>query len=726
MGLLPTTAPTMKFTHQPLDSSLDSIRLVCLHARQIPSSLIHCTIHYTNLTSAPPFKALSHIPSPSSPSTPAAEIQINNHPFRVHANLHTLLEQLHDQLNEDGDEETWYWIDQLCIDGANAAEKSHQVGLRHRIYRSAAEVLVWLGPAAERSDVAMRAVGRVSGARGSAAVAGDGEGPLEVVAALQALFARLAWKSVWRVQEVVLARRVVVLCGRVRLGWERFNEFFVHPDRNEVKGVLGRMFYTKTRRYSKLSMSRFLGAQHVMELIDSRYRFLRGWRPAWDSLSSKFSKLECEDPRDWVYALQGLLPGEEHVVVDYARPLEEVVFDVFQKLRESTSDNEWYWDIVALSRLTSAMNVRQHLFHGRASRDRWSRDSEEDAVKTLLLADRFDPNWKDADGETLLIWAVSWDQEEVVKLLLAMGRVDIHGAPETIAQDSSAELMALLLDQRGSEVPITDALIEAAMSNECHAVEMIMLLLDKQESNVTLTEAIVRAAATNRESGNEAMVALLERPQPDIALTEETIEVFVRDFDDNVMDALVAARNDTIAVTETIIKAAIANKKYGSRILETLLDRRETDLITTSEIVETLAREFSGKAMKLALDRFGAAPLVTETVLLAAARNQAAGHQVIAVLLGYRGLALTVTGAVIEAVARNPGCGGRMMKVLLSQPGAAVVVTETVVKVAGRNKRGGAKVMRVLVGRKGAGVDFTDGAKAAMGRCFRWIGRTGC
>jgi hypothetical protein len=284
----------------------------------------------------------------------------------------------------------------------------------------------------------------------------------------------------------------------------------------------------------------------------------------------------------------------------------------------------------------------------------------------------------------------------------------------------------LLLDRRGSEVPITDALIEAAVSNECHAVDMITFLLDKQESNATLTEAIVKAAATNKQSGNEAMVALLERLRPDIALTEETIEAFVRDFDDNAMEALVAGRDDTIAVTEAMITAAIANKKHGSETLEILLDRRETNLVTTKEIVETFALEFSGKAMKLALDRFNAAPLITETTLLAAARNQTRAHQVVAVLLSHRGLALTVTGAVVEAVAGNPGCGGKAMKVLLSQPGAVIVVTEAVVKVAARNKKGGAKVMRVLVGRKGDGVYFTGGARAAMMKYFRWVGWAGC
>ncbi|KAK3984904.1 heterokaryon incompatibility protein-domain-containing protein [Cladorrhinum sp. PSN332] len=57
------------------------------------------------------------------------------------------------------------WIDQICINQGDAAEKSHQVGLMGRIYSSAAEVLVWLGPAENNSDAVMdawRKIGQAS------------------------------------------------------------------------------------------------------------------------------------------------------------------------------------------------------------------------------------------------------------------------------------------------------------------------------------------------------------------------------------------------------------------------------------------------------------------------------------------------------------------------------------------------------------------------------------
>ncbi|KAK4119043.1 HET-domain-containing protein [Parathielavia appendiculata] len=49
------------------------------------------------------------------------------------------------------------WIDQICINQEDYAEKAAQVSLMGSIYRNAQQVLVWLGPAAERSDLLMDA-----------------------------------------------------------------------------------------------------------------------------------------------------------------------------------------------------------------------------------------------------------------------------------------------------------------------------------------------------------------------------------------------------------------------------------------------------------------------------------------------------------------------------------------------------------------------------------------
>ncbi|RBQ73497.1 hypothetical protein FVER14953_03371 [Fusarium verticillioides] len=55
------------------------------------------------------------------------------------------------------DEVITLWIDQICINQADNREKGQQVAMMGRIYSSATQVLVWLGPAQDGSDKLMEA-----------------------------------------------------------------------------------------------------------------------------------------------------------------------------------------------------------------------------------------------------------------------------------------------------------------------------------------------------------------------------------------------------------------------------------------------------------------------------------------------------------------------------------------------------------------------------------------
>ncbi|KAH6617540.1 heterokaryon incompatibility protein-domain-containing protein [Chaetomium tenue] len=66
--------------------------------------------------------------------------------------LHTALVHL-----RHPSEPVWLWIDQICINQEDHAEKGKQVGIMGPIYAGAEQVLVWLGPAADDSDLLMDA-----------------------------------------------------------------------------------------------------------------------------------------------------------------------------------------------------------------------------------------------------------------------------------------------------------------------------------------------------------------------------------------------------------------------------------------------------------------------------------------------------------------------------------------------------------------------------------------
>ncbi|KZM28550.1 uncharacterized protein EKO05_0005580 [Ascochyta rabiei] len=78
-------------------------------------------------------------------------ITLNGSSFLVSSTLHIALEHL-----RYAQQKRKIWIDAICINQADVEERSKQVAIMKRIYQKATRVVVWLGPATESSDQAMK------------------------------------------------------------------------------------------------------------------------------------------------------------------------------------------------------------------------------------------------------------------------------------------------------------------------------------------------------------------------------------------------------------------------------------------------------------------------------------------------------------------------------------------------------------------------------------------
>ncbi|KAH8892384.1 hypothetical protein GQ53DRAFT_840811 [Thozetella sp. PMI_491] len=128
------------------------------------------------------------------------------------------------------------WIDSVCIDQENAAEKEWVIPNMHQVYVVAQEVNVWLGPPSDQADAAF-ALLRIIEGRGVLsddlielfARAPPGSSVDEMVRlqrVLQDNWAALAdlldspwFRRCWIIQEVVHAQNVTVTCGRDVIPW---------------------------------------------------------------------------------------------------------------------------------------------------------------------------------------------------------------------------------------------------------------------------------------------------------------------------------------------------------------------------------------------------------------------------------------------------------------------------------------------------------------------------
>lgn len=106
-------------------------------AKPIRSRLRHHALLNSSSTHA--FEALSYAwVSDEKPHS----ISIDDHQYAITSSLYAALLHLRDRFVE-----RYIWIDAICIDQANNAEKGHQVQHMARIYSQATRVIVWLGGA---------------------------------------------------------------------------------------------------------------------------------------------------------------------------------------------------------------------------------------------------------------------------------------------------------------------------------------------------------------------------------------------------------------------------------------------------------------------------------------------------------------------------------------------------------------------------------------------------
>lgn len=209
------------------------------------------------------------------------------------------------------------WVDAICINQNDNAEKAKHVRAMGTIYQQAEKVHVWLGPASADDQI-----GSVFAALKRWALSSfdrypvfDVEGSHSwMLAPLRNFFARPWFTRRWIIQEVMLARNAIVHCGPHRLSWSWIRDgvasFQSDYARNYRFGPCSDIVSIETARALK-------GVGSLGSRARSRLTILQ---LLWDHHSSK-----CEDERDRIFALYGMIPSDSddniepssHCPVDY-------------------------------------------------------------------------------------------------------------------------------------------------------------------------------------------------------------------------------------------------------------------------------------------------------------------------------------------------------------------------------------------------------------------------
>jgi hypothetical protein len=224
-----------QFKHQRLEKG-KYFRLLRLHSNPVQGDFIHCRLQHFELESAPPYRAVSYVWGNSWPNR---VIYIGDSPYRemeVSENLYTLL------LCVRAKSDRWLWIDVLCINQSSKSERSHQIPLMGLIYSNANTVLGWLGPENHNIEQAFEFISKAAqyGVSNYCQSQHDSDEPVQfdnpfIITGMPGWqhdwrcfvhFAKLVyWTRRWIIQELVLAKSVVLQAGRQELSMDDVEKF---------------------------------------------------------------------------------------------------------------------------------------------------------------------------------------------------------------------------------------------------------------------------------------------------------------------------------------------------------------------------------------------------------------------------------------------------------------------------------------------------------------------
>jgi hypothetical protein len=300
------------------------IRLVSLLPSNVFEAPIDCRLEHAIIGSCKPYEALSYVwGEPHFTES----ITLDGHNFMITPKLATALRYLRLRRKE-----RVLWIDAICINQQDLAERQEQVGYMRSIYSSCSSDIVWLGPGSydrrrggDKYSKGMKAVRRLAALAGKPGGVGAGWVNIRSCANLrhtQSLIEELlrrnaVWKRVWIMQEISCSPKVFLMNGHDTLDWSMVENIAHGGDYyTDLDAFHGSFSHTSNLSVQWTLM--FGTAKMVTNQREVTAKILRGEDSLLDVLA-RFKHTQATDPRDKIYGLLGLVKDTIGVEADYTK-----------------------------------------------------------------------------------------------------------------------------------------------------------------------------------------------------------------------------------------------------------------------------------------------------------------------------------------------------------------------------------------------------------------------
>lgn len=273
-------------------------------------------------------------------------VLINGKTFPIRQNLWQLLRELKNRIKRGKlATDVRIWIDAICIDQEDHAERNQQVSVMGQIFRSAIGVLAWLGLPDDwtpsRTFEFMRSRPwipkgggqthhEVNGVRQLPSHSSNSElwTPYPELWMMVLSMCRCRyWSRRWVVQELLLAKDVTIICGEAEIDWVYLMRMLHGLDTVQWPNSS----YAKTIERIKATLPIMMSRYTAMRSDTTRFLYQPNDHSLMD-LVTDFQTTDCEITHDKIYSLLSLAREGVDISVDYECSPEDLIANLFVKV----------------------------------------------------------------------------------------------------------------------------------------------------------------------------------------------------------------------------------------------------------------------------------------------------------------------------------------------------------------------------------------------------------
>lgn len=321
------------FSHPKMNSH-KQIRLLDVR-RNIPLLPLRAALVVVDIDDPPPYEAVSYTWDPD--PTEHLPVAINGMQHSVPRNVHDILSRLGSTFSR-----RYIWIDSICINQSDEAEKVHQIKLMRHVYHRAFRVLACLGESRKTGYAAALLnmliiwkwkFGTVGAALQTIALMQNRRSNHFLEANFTGFFELLdhRWfERAWVVQEVVFARQLTLHQRNYTWIWEYFLEaieVLIDPSVPEIASIFeSSMSYGVSRHHLPYGLS------HGLMMARTRALYQHGGREPLYVILQRFTAFKATNDHDKIFALLGFIDNDLDHLIDYNRPIECLLIEIAKYL----------------------------------------------------------------------------------------------------------------------------------------------------------------------------------------------------------------------------------------------------------------------------------------------------------------------------------------------------------------------------------------------------------